>query len=167
MTAPKFVAMIGFAALMQPGRAVEPGLPSKTAVMTTAARAIASHDPDPNTRNPDWLAERLLGVAERRLLEGTPWLGALSRDYRELSQTPEVEALMRVLLVRTRFIDDHLIKAIESGAEQVVVLGAGFDSRAYRFRETLKGKKVIEVDYGPTQEYKKRRVRDVLGCLPE
>ena len=56
---------------------------------------------------------------------------------------------------------------MEGGATQVIVLGAGFDSRAYRLRELLKGVRFIEVDFGPTQEYKKRRVRDVLGCLPE
>jgi methyltransferase (TIGR00027 family) len=48
----------------------------------------------------------------------------------------------------------------------VVILGAGFDSRAYRMRELLKGTTVFEVDYGPTQEYKKIRVREVLGGPP-
>jgi hypothetical protein len=52
------------------------------------------------------------------------------------------------------------------GAAQVVILGAGFDSRAYRFRQALKQVKVFGVDFGPTQEYKRRRVIDVLGPPP-
>ena len=168
MICSRFVVFaLAFAIPGLPGLAVEPGLPSKTAVMTTAARAIGTYDPDPSVRNPDWLAEHFLGPTERRLLDGTPWLNGLAQDYRELSRIPEVEPVVRYLLVRTKFIDERLIRAVEGGATQVIVLGAGFDSRAYRLREVLKGVRFIEVDFGPTQEYKKRRVRDVLGCLPE
>jgi methyltransferase (TIGR00027 family) len=46
------------------------------------------------------------------------------------------------------------------------VLGAGFDTRAYRFRELLNRCKVIEVDTAPTQAYKKRRLQEVLPDLP-
>ena len=51
-------------------------------------------------------------------------------------------------------------------ATHVVNLGAGFDTRAHRFRQELRSTKVFEVDYGPTQEYKKRRVREVIGAPP-
>ena len=146
---------------------VEPGLPSRTAVVTMAARAMGTYDPDPSVRNPDWLAEHFIGAAERQLLEGTPWAKALDMDFRDASRIPEIETLIRVMLVRTRFFDERLRKALDGGAEQVVVLGAGFDTRAYRLRQLLRGKSVIEVDYGTTQEYKKRRVREVLGSLPQ
>jgi len=43
---------------------------------------------------------------------------------------------------------------------------AGFDTPAYRFRQGLRSTKVFEVDYGPTQEYKKRQVREVIGAPP-
>jgi len=68
--------------------------------------------------------------------------------------------------MRTRYFDAALQKALREGAEQVVILGAGFDSRAYRFEKALRGSKVFEVDYPPTQEYKKKRVREILGSLP-
>src|SRR5262245_17489885 len=35
-------------------------------------------------------------------------------------------------VARTRFIDDAITTAFGRGAEQLVTLGAGFDSRAYR-----------------------------------
>jgi O-methyltransferase involved in polyketide biosynthesis len=48
----------------------------------------------------------------------------------------------------------------------VIILGAGFVSRGYPFRERLKGVRFLEVDYGPTHENKKKRVKDLLGTLP-
>ena len=59
------------------------------------------------------------------------------------------------LVVRTRYIDDYLEKCIDDGIEQLVILGAGYDSRAYRFKR-LRGKvKVFEVDHPATQKHAK------------
>jgi methyltransferase (TIGR00027 family) len=146
--------------------AVEPGMPSKTSIGAAAARAVGSHDPDPSIRNPDWLAERLLGPAERALLAGGPMEKALEQDYRDAMQRPEVAALVHGLLLRTRLIDERLKHAVRAGAKQIVILGAGFDSRAYRLKQLLTNTRVFEIDYGPTQEYKKRRVLEVLGGVP-
>ena len=48
--------------------------------------------------------------------------------------------------LRHRFIDDHLTTALDAGATQVVLLGAGYDTRAYRFADQLAGRPVFEVD---------------------
>lgn len=146
--------------------AVEPGLPSKTAVQVMMARAIGAHDPDPSVRNPDWLAERFVGAAERRVMAGTVWETALDLDWREAAKIPELDRNVRVHLIRTRFIDEKLSKALQNGATQVVILGAGFDSRAYRFRPQYPDVHFIEVDYGPTQEYKRKRVAALFGEAP-
>src|SRR6202042_3149443 len=53
-----------------------------------------------------------------------------------------------------------------NGTTQVVILGAGFDTRAYRFKDLLQDKKIFEVDYRSTQEFKKRRVEAILGDPP-
>ena len=79
---------------------------------------------------------------------------------------PAIVMFAGLMILRTRFIDDALKRAIENGATQIVILGAGFDSRAYRFRDLLKHVEVIEVDARPTQEYKKRRIQDTLGEHP-
>ena len=47
--------------LAESGVAVEEGRPSFTAQAVCAFRAIGSHDPDPKVRNPDHLAEKMLG----------------------------------------------------------------------------------------------------------
>src|SRR5207249_5178463 len=56
--------------------------------------------------------------------------------------------------------------AVADGAAQVVILGAGFDTRAYRFADLLRNKKVFEVDYRSTQEVKKRRLAEASIPTP-
>ena len=67
--------------------------------------------------------------------------------------------------VRTRYIDDVLGEALRSGLEQVVILGAGFDSRAYRI-PGIERTSVFEVDHPVTQAEKKDVVARRLGTLP-
>jgi methyltransferase (TIGR00027 family) len=68
---------------------------------------------------------------------------------------------------RTRYIDDYLQHCIEDGMKQLVILGAGYDSRAYRF-DRLKGEvKVFEVDHQSTQRLKINRLLKVLNKLPK
>jgi methyltransferase (TIGR00027 family) len=49
----------------------------------------------------------------------------------------------------------------------VVVLGAGFDSRAYRFRDSHPGLRFFEVDLPDTIEAKKKRVAAIFGAVPD
>ena len=148
------------------GGAVEPGLPSKTSILIASMRALASHDPDPLVRNPDWLADQFIGPRERAMIPEHWSVQALNSMYADGLKLGAVGAVSRAALIRTRFIDESLERAVQTGAKQIVILGAGFDSRAYRKRALLAGTRVFEVDYGPTQEYKKQRVREVLGGFP-
>jgi hypothetical protein len=75
--------------------------------------------------------------------------------------------MSNLMIIRTRYIDERLLQAIRNGIAQFVILGAGLDTRPYRFAEQLKGKKVFEVDYQSTQELKKRRLKEILGVLPQ
>ena len=56
--------------------------------------------------------------------------------------------------LRHRFIDDHLAAALDAGVGQVVLLGAGYDTRAYRFADQLDGRPVFEVDLAPISRAK-------------
>jgi methyltransferase (TIGR00027 family) len=142
------------------------GLPSRTSILTAAARAFGSREPDASVRNPDWVADRLIGPAELALIADHPISKALSQDFQEAIYDPDVFGFTWLMLVRTRLIDELMERAIRSGATQLVILGAGFDSRAHRFAELLKDTAVIEIDYGATQEYKERRVEAALGGAP-
>jgi methyltransferase (TIGR00027 family) len=142
------------------------GLPSRTSILTAAARAFGSREPDASVRNPDWLAERLIGTAELALIADHPISKALDRDFQEAINDPDVFGFAWLMLVRTRFIDELMERAVRTGATQLVILGAGFDTRCHRFIELLKDVAVIEIDYGTTQEYKKLRVEAALGGAP-
>jgi len=141
-------------------------LPSRTSVWAAAARAIGAREPDPNVRNPDWLAEKLIGAHELEAL-GEHALGpALSMPYAEAIQKLEVVGSARILIARTRFIDERLEAAVRDGIGQLVIMGAGFDSRAYRLAAMLKDVSVFEVDRPDTQQAKIRRVKEAVGETP-
>ena len=56
---------------------------------------------------------------------------------------------------RTCFIDRALRSALEEGVDQLVILGAGYDCRAYRLPE-LASVRTFEVDHPDTQARKSR-----------
>lgn len=71
------------------------------------------------------------------------------------------------LVVRCRYIDDYLASCLKDGIKQLVILGAGYDSRAYRF-EQLKGRvKTFEVDYPATQQVKREKLMKIFGGIPD
>ena len=69
------------------------------------------------------------------------------------------------VVARTRYMDDYLSECLKDGIEQLVIMGAGFDSRPYRF-DDLKKIKVFEIDHPATQLRKKEKVKDIFGDLP-
>ncbi len=71
------------------------------------------------------------------------------------------------LMARERYIDDTLQHFIDLGLQQLVILGAGYDSRAYRFEGLKKGVKVFEVDHPATQADKVEKLKQILGKVPE
>jgi len=130
---------------------------SKTAIWVAAARAIGAREPDPNARNPDRMAEALLGDPERLELQH-PIVDALNSSYEQAMQDFELSGLVRAMTERTRFIDEALERAIGAGAVQVLIPGAGLDSHAYRCGELLAGVRIFEVDRPQTlQEAPRRR----------
>jgi methyltransferase (TIGR00027 family) len=71
------------------------------------------------------------------------------------------------LSARVRYFDDFVKKFLDEGLEQLVILGAGYDTRAYRI-EGLKGKvRVFEVDHPETQSVKTEKIKDIFGSLPD
>jgi len=70
-------------------------------------------------------------------------------------------SLADMMALRTVAIDAAVREAIAAGAKQVVILGAGYDGRAWRMPE-LAGVNVFEVDHPATQGDKRAH----LGGLP-
>jgi methyltransferase (TIGR00027 family) len=71
------------------------------------------------------------------------------------------------LSARVRFFDDFVKKSVDEGLEQLVILGAGYDTRAYRI-EGLYGKvRVFEIDHSGTQSVKIEKIKEIFGSLPD
>ena len=68
-------------------------------------------------------------------------------------------------IARTRLIDDALRAALRDGIKQIVILGAGFDCRAWRLPE-LADCKIIEVDHPATQALKRERLESLGAAVP-
>ena len=68
-------------------------------------------------------------------------------------------------VVRTRAIDDAVRDALREGCSQLVLLGAGYDTRAYRLPEAV-GIEAFEVDHPATQAAKRTTLERARGALP-
>jgi len=70
------------------------------------------------------------------------------------------------ILARVRYFDDFVRTSVSEGIEQIVILGAGYDSRAYRIEELKKRVKIFEVDHPATQRVKMEKIEGIFGGLP-
>jgi methyltransferase (TIGR00027 family) len=131
---------------------------SFTADAACAARAHGAMHPDVRLRNPDYLARTLVGMPFRVLL----WPILRGRFVAEFER--RAPGMYFHHQARTKHFDAILLGEIDRGVSQLVVLGAGFDSRAYRFADRLRGARVFEVDHPATSAEKQRRARKRLGA---
>jgi len=69
------------------------------------------------------------------------------------------------VVARTRLIDDAIEGGLGGSVDQVLILGAGFDTRAHRLA-ALRRPRVFEVDHPDTQAAKRRALARALPALP-
>jgi methyltransferase (TIGR00027 family) len=84
----------------------------------------------------------------------------------EAVREPARRGLRLFIAVRTRFAEDALAAAVERGATQLVVLGAGLDTYAYRARLGYH-LRVFEVDHPDTQAWKRERLASASIAIPD
>jgi methyltransferase (TIGR00027 family) len=139
-------------------------LARSTAEGACALRAAGTTLSDPQLRNPDYLAAafitagpKLTAIVKVPLLrQTTPWI-----FERILPGSFWFE------LARTHHMDEVLLTEVGAGATQAIILGAGLDSRAYRFERELAEVAVFEVDHPVTATVKRQRLEAVFGARPE
>jgi methyltransferase (TIGR00027 family) len=94
----------------------------------------------------------LLSPGWRATLEAiTRWMRRADRSRRD-----RAIAQLDVIPMRVAVIDAEVERAIAAGCRQLVILGAGLDTRAFRMA-SLAEVDVYEVDHPATQAYKKRK----------
>lgn len=133
------------------------GRPSTTAAWVAAWRGIAAQAPRPIVD--DAIAERLVPSAYAAILRAArnnP--GAMANVHRFADAVSGGRS--RHLALRTRAIDDATATAVDDGATQLVIVGAGLDARAWRL-SALRDVVVWEVDHPSTQAWKRARVAEL------
>jgi len=127
------------------------GLPSNTSFLVSFARGLGVDD-----QVLDPLAHELLPAWLGRLAAAPDTLGSFANLYRRAVRVTTF-GLIDHMVLRTEAIDAHLLAALRSGIDQLVILGAGLDSRAWRL-PALKDAIVFEIDHPATQRYKQSRM---------
>jgi methyltransferase (TIGR00027 family) len=103
----------------------------------------------------DPIAMRIVGPgAEERLRSQPRFLNRFGR------------AVRASMAARSRYAEDQLERAVQRGAKQYVVLGAGLDTFAYRNPYAQRELRVFEVDYPATQEWKRQRLAAANVAVP-
>jgi len=130
---------------------VQLGKPSRTAWAAAAHRA-AHQILEQGRIFADPLALRILGEDAETVA-------------RKAGERPSGRRMRIFIAVRTRFAEDALAAAVERGVRQVVVLGAGLDTYAYR--STLRDRiRIFEVDHPATQAWKRQRLEEAAIPIP-
>ena len=128
------------------------GQPSRTALAAATHRAAHQVLEQGRIFN-DPLALRILGQDAETVA-------------REAQEHPARTRMRLFIAVRTRFAEDALAAAVGRGVRQLVVLGAGLDTYAYRgpFRDRLR---IFEVDHPATQIWKRQQLDAASISRPE
>jgi methyltransferase (TIGR00027 family) len=120
---------------------------SQTALATATLRALAAQDQRPEICGPDYLAEIFLDQDRRLHLQD-----AAARAW--ILHNKTAPGVYEFMIARTRFFDERVEQALACNLPQIVFLGAGYDSRPYRFAGQIQDTHIFELDTLPTQQHK-------------
>jgi methyltransferase (TIGR00027 family) len=135
---------------------VRTGKPSRTAWRVATLRAAHQLLDEPLVLS-DPIALPILGPHAEAELREDPFV------YND----PTSRGLRAAVVVRSRFAEDELARAVATGVRQYVVLGAGLDTFAYRNPHKAGGLRVFEVDHLSTQQWKRDCLKDAGIPIPE
>jgi len=135
---------------------------SKTAMGVLLARFAESRKPEGERICFDPYAIHFISPS---ILE---WAARNPEEVRTMQERTErlVPGLDNSIIARVRYFDDFISRSIDDGVEQLVILGAGYDSRPYRI-DGLKKIRSVEVDHPVTQAVKKEKIKEIFGDLTD
>lgn len=142
---------------------MNPWTASRTALATSLMRALHSRcDPAPllsDTWGDRLVPESVKSAFRHLALER---MNAAKSDF--LPKGESFDSALRSnaayadVIIRTRYAEDALRDAVTRGINQYVIVGAGFDSFAYRLPAWAEGLMIYEVDHPATQRLKRDRL---------
>jgi len=133
--------------------------PSETAMSTAFMRALGAHDEHEEIRGRDYLAEIFLTEDRKNLLKDSA-----TRQW--VIQNKIAPGMYEFMLARTAFFDELVERGLRENIPQIVFLGAGYDSRPYRFKDLIRATRIFELDAPPTQQRKKEMLHQAYVDIP-
>jgi methyltransferase (TIGR00027 family) len=80
------------------------------------------------------------------------------QDAVDIYMAPEAKALRSHIVLRSRYAEDRLKSSIERGVSQYIIVGAGFDTFAFRQPAWAAHLRIVEVDHPDTQHLKRTKI---------
>ncbi len=134
--------------------------PSDSAMTVAFCRAFATKDERKELRGPDYLAEIFLTENREKFLEDPA-----AREW--VMKNLFIPGMYEYFIARTAYFDHIVEQALRENIPQIVFLGAGYDTRSYRFSHLIQKTRLFELDMGPTQQRKRRLLRQAGIPMPE
>ncbi len=129
-----------------PGRRIETAT-SRTAEWICVSRAASSLESNSHYQGDDHIALLLVPKLFKIFLH-IP----LVRKFFSRVMTPK--GIYEYTIARTKYIDAVFKEILSEGFDQILIFGAGFDTRALRFQREAGGTKIFELDASITQKAK-------------
>src|SRR5271157_5401130 len=122
---------------------------SRTALGVAALRAVHQLlDGEPKILD-DPIAARLLSADVLQQIQSNP---------ARIHEPPD-RGLRSHVVLRSRYAEERMAEAVQRGVRQCVILGAGFDTFAYRQPDWARSLRIYEVDHCATQAEKRQRLQ--------
>ena len=135
---------------------------SETALFAALRRAIANKEFKNEKFGPDDLAEYFLPPHFRFFLKFNR-----IRANTKNKLNGFLPGLNEYMIARTAYFDRLFVDALNNKTPQIVLLGAGYDSRAYRFAKSNHSTRIFELDIAPTQDRKKKCIKKARIDIPK
>jgi methyltransferase (TIGR00027 family) len=136
---------------------------SRTAQYMALFRAVEATRPKSKRLFTDPYAINFLDKELQRVTKMAAW-PIIGRLIPRLIHNKGIGAISSGI-ARTKYIDDLLEVTIKEGSKQVIILGAGFDTRAVRL-DFLKNISIIEIDHPDTSNFKLEILKKNIAQLP-
>lgn len=135
---------------------------SRTAMLAAIHRFMASKEENPNFRGPDNLAKLFLPPIAKIFL-----FFSYTRHNIRKKLHKKVPGTYEYVTARTKHFDNLFKHALEENIPQIVFLGAGYDTRTIRFKDSIQQTNIFELDAPTTQQQKKKLLQKHNMSIPQ
>ena len=132
---------------------------SRTAAMTCMSRAASYLESNRNYHSDDHIAVKILPRFIRVLIHISLFRNLLVRSLAPIG-------VYEYVIARTKYIDAVFEKTLADRFDQILLFGAGYDTRALRFQAKTQDTRIFELDELHTQQAKIKQLRKCNLSIP-